>query len=301
MSFTRFFLLVVFLGSAVFGHLAAAGAQDMSLAQILIEGQDWELVAEGFRFTEGPAADAQGNLYFTDVPESKIYKYDAASQKVSLFVSDSQRTNGLMFGPGGKLYGCRNGAQQIALFDSSGTATPLADGVPSNDLVVTRAGRVYFTDPQNQRVWRVDPSGEKTVVDEGIERPNGIILWPDEGTLVVADSLGDKLWTFRVETDGRLAFKQPYYALRTPPGQTASGADGMTVDTAGRLYVATRVGLQVFDPTGRLSGVIRKPQEKSLSNVTFAGPKFDTLYVTCTDKVYRRKTKATGVLYFAEK
>jgi sugar lactone lactonase YvrE len=134
-------------------------------------------------------------------------------------------------------------------------------------------------------------------VDEGIEQPNGIILWPDEGTLVVADTAGPYLWTFRIEADGGLAHKQTYYTMRLEPGRRESGADGMTVDSAGRLYVATYAGLQMFDPTGRLGGVIRKPQDAFLSNVAFGGPRLDTLYVTCSDKVYSRKIKATGVVH----
>ena len=278
-----------------FAAIPAMG-QDMSLADVLLDGQGWELVASGYKFTEGPAVDPRGELYFTDVPNHRIYKLDAAG-KVSVFVEESFSTNGLMFGSDGRLYGCQNGKQRIVAFDQSGRATTIVEGVESNDLVVTGAGAIYFTDPAHHRVWYVNPQGEKRVVDEGIERPNGIILWPDQGTLVVADTLGQYLWTFRVEADGGLKFKEPYYAARLVGGREASGADGLTVDSAGRLYAATYAGLQVFDPTGRSCGVILKPQPAFLSNVIFAGPKLDTLYVTSTDKIYRRKTKATGVRY----
>jgi len=290
---TGFWLCLV----AYFVAMPAMG-QDMSLSDVLLEGQGWELVASGYKFTEGPAVDSRGDLYFTDVPNHRIYKLGAGG-KVGVFVEDSFSTNGLMFGPDGRLYGCQNGKQRIVAFDQAGRATTIVEGVESNDLVVTGAGAIYFTDPANHRVWYVSPQGEKRVADEGIERPNGIILWPDQGTLVVADTLGQYLWTFRVEADGGLKFKEPYYAARLVGGREASGADGLTVDSAGRLYAATYAGLQVFDPTGRSCGVILKPQPAFLSNVIFAGPKLDTLYVTSTDKIYRRKTKATGVRYAA--
>jgi gluconolactonase len=275
---------------------SCAIAQDMPLSQILISGEGWELVADGFTYTEGPAVDREGNLFFTDIPNNKIYKL-AGDGKPVVFVEESDRTNGLMFGLDGRLYGCCNGKRQIVAFDAEAKPAVIADDVLSNDLVVSSNGSIYFTDPENHRVWYVDPKGQKRVVDEGIERPNGIILWPDQKTLVVADSNGVNLWTFRVEADGSLKHKQPYYTTQLPTGRTASGADGMTVDSQGRLYVATRVGLQVFDTQGRLSGIIAKPQETSLSNVVFAGPKLDTLYVTSADKVYRRKVNATGVRY----
>lgn len=274
----------------------SASGQDMRLAQVLIDGEGWEEVAAGMKFTEGPAVDAEGNLFFTDVPNSKIYKLDANGNR-TLFVGDSQRTNGLMFGPDGKLYGCQGGTKSVVAFDSEGKATTVAEAIAVNDLVVARTGDIYVTEPSEHRVWHIDPKGNKRVVADGIERPNGIILWPGQGTLVVADTRTEHLWTFRIEPDGSLAHKEGYYTLRMVDGKNGSGADGMTVDSAGRLYVASYAGLQMFDPTGRMGGVILKPQNAFLSNVVFAGPKLDTLYVTCADKVFRRKTKTTGVRF----
>ena len=89
--------------------------------------------------------------------------------------------------------------------------------------------------------------------------------------------------------------------LRTPPGKTDSLGDGMTVDSVGRYYVTSAVGIQMFDPTGRLGGVIAKPQNKGLVSVAFAGPNLQYLYAACTDKIYRRKTQTTGVLAFQNK
>ncbi|HEX3871302.1 MAG TPA: SMP-30/gluconolactonase/LRE family protein [Pirellulales bacterium] len=273
-------------------------AQDMVLSQILIDGEPWQQVAEGFKFTEGPAVDSDGNLFFTDIPNNRIYKHDVASNTTEVFVDSSGAANGLMFGPDGLLYACQNGNRRIVAYDASGKETVIAEDVDSNDLVVGRSLSIYLTDPKNHRVWYISPSRQKRVVDEGIERPNGIILWTDQQTLVVDDSAGKHLWAFRIEGDGSLTDKAPYYTCRLAPGQTASRADGMTIDSAGRLYVASLVGLQVFDPTGRLIGVILKPQTGPLSNVVFAGPKLDTLYVTAGDKVYRRKVQAAGLRYF---
>jgi gluconolactonase len=287
---------LVVLASVVCLVARAAGAQDMALRDVLIDGQGWELVAEGFTFTEGPAVDLSGNLYFTDVFASKIYRLNAQG-KPEVFVDQSFGTNGLMFGPDGRLYGCQNGKKRIVAYDSAGRDTPIAEDVKSNDLVVTRSGGVYFTDPENHQVWYVPPKGEKRVVDRGIGYPNGLKLWPDQGTLVVADMHAAHLWAFRVEPDGSLKFKQPYYTMRLPAGKTESGADGMTIDSAGRIYVTTHLGLQMFDPQGRLSGVIAKPQTAWLSNAAFAGPNLETLYVTSSSRLYKRKINARGFRY----
>ena len=273
-------------------------AQDMPLEQVLIEGEDWELVGEGYKFTEGPACDPSGRLYFTDPPGDTIYRL-GENGKPEVFAKDAGHPGGMMFGPGGRLYCTQGAKRRIVAYDAAGKIEVIASDVRSNDLVVTGEGGVYFTDPRAKRIWYVDPQKNKSVVDEGIERPNGIILWPGQGTLVVADTNTSSLWTFRIEKDGSLSQKQPYYTMRLSRQQAPkSGADGMTVDRDGRLYVATHCGLQMFDTQGRISGVIAKPQAAFLSNVVFGGKELQTLYVTCSDKVFRRKTKVRGLLFF---
>lgn len=291
----RVYILMAIAWLSLVPHLALA--QDMALKDVLIDGEGWQLVGEGFAFTEGPAVDLGGNLYFTDVFRAKIYRLDAQGRP-EVFVDQSYGTNGMMFGPDGRLHGCQNAKKRIVAYDSAGKDTPIAEDVNSNDIVVMRSGALYFTDPEHHQVWYVSPKGEKKVVDTGLGYPNGIRLWPDQGTLVVADMKGPNLWAYRVETSGDLKFKQPYYTMQLAADKTDSAADGLTIDSSGRVYVATRLGLQMFDPTGRLCGVIASPQKAWLSNVAFAGPKLDTLYVTCSNKVYKRKVKATGFRYF---
>jgi sugar lactone lactonase YvrE len=278
----------------MFGVTSVVSAQDMPLSQVLIDGEGWQLLSEGHAFTEGPAADKAGNVYFTDIPNNRIHKI-TVDGKVSIFAENSAKTNGLMFGPDGRLYGCRNGDRRIVAYDANGQPHTIVEDIDCNDLVVGSNGRIFVTDPPNQRVWLVTLSGEKKIVASGF-RPNGIILWRDESTLVVTDSDQPHLWAFRVEADGSLGFKERYYGpLVLPFGRDKPGSDGMTIDKEGRLYVATAAGLQMFDPTGRLGGVILKPQPtKPLSNACFGGPDGSFLYVTNGDKVYRRRTKTSG-------
>ena len=275
---------------------AVAPAQDMSVSNVLIDGQGWQLIGEGYKFTEGPAADAEGRVYFTDIPNNRIHKI-GLDDKVTVFAEGTAGTNGLMFGPDGLLYGCRNGEKRIVTYDKDAKVQTIAEDVNSNDLVVAGDGGIYFTDPPGGRVWYINPRREKRIVAEGI-KPNGVILWPDQGTLVVTESAEPILWTFRVERDGSLTNKDRYYGpLQVPAAGGGPGSDGMKVDSIGRLYVTTRVGLQMFDPTGRLGGTILKPHPGPLANVCFGGEKLDTLYVTAGDKVYKRRVQATGIRY----
>jgi len=274
-----------------------ARGQDMPLSDVLIPGEDWVLVSEGHKFTEGPAADAKGLVYFTDVPNSKIFRIEANGE-VTLVDENAERTSGLSFSSGGLLYACRNGGKKVVVYPdpkkNPEQVKVLAENVTVNDLVADRLGGVYFTDPKNSRVVYVDPGQRLHVVAENLN-PNGITLWEDYGTLVVTEGTEQWLWAFRVEPGGLLSSRAPYYSVvQLPPGEEKTRADGMTVDDDGRLYLASAAGLQVFDSTGRYSGTIHKPQDAFLSNVTFGGPKFDTLYVTCQDKVYKRKVKPTG-------
>lgn len=272
-----------------------AGTPPNRRTDLLIPGEDWELVSEGHRFTEGPAVDADGNLYFTDIPNNCIHKVDADGQ-VSLFVEDSPGVNGLMFGPDGKLYACQNGRKRIVRYDRNGNEEVVVEDAPCNDLVILHNGTGYYTDPGNKKVWYFNTDGEKRLVDEGIERPNGVIVTTDQTFLIVADTSGRFTYSFQIQPDGSLTHKQEYGWLHIDDRQLQSGADGMTVDTEGRTYVTTRVGLQVLDQPGRVHLILDKPQSAWLSNVVFGGPDLQTLYVTCGDKVYRRRVKATGVV-----
>ncbi|MBL8212708.1 MAG: SMP-30/gluconolactonase/LRE family protein [Bryobacterales bacterium] len=272
------------------------GGERMYVMDFLKPESDWQLLSEGHRFTEGPAVDKQGNVFFTDIPNNRIHKI-APDGKVSVFKEDSGATNGLKFGPDGRLYGCQNGRKRIVAWGMDGTETVIAEGVNSNDLVINAKGEIYFTEPPTKKVWFIDAKGNKRVVIErGLEFPNGIALSPDQSLLTVADTRGKVIWSYQIQPDGSLANGVAYYRLETPDeSQLFSIADGMTVDTEGHLYVTTILGVQICDQPGRVVGIINKPHGGPLSNVVFGGPNQDWLYVTAGDRVYRRQTNRKGV------
>jgi gluconolactonase len=262
---------------------------------ILIPGEGWQVASAGHKFADGPAANAAGEVFFADIGNRRIHKISADGE-VSVFVENCPATSGLMFGSDGKLYACQNGKKRIVSYDSEGKETVVAEDADGNDLAVTHNGEIYFTDHHNRKVWFIDAKGGKRVADEGIAFPNGVRLSPDQSLLLVSDTKGQFVYSFQIQPDGSLADKQKYFHLHLPDDASQSGADGMTVDTEGRLYVTTELGVQICDQAGRVNSIIPKPQPGTFSNIVFGGPNLGELYVTCGDKVYKRKTKARGVL-----
>jgi sugar lactone lactonase YvrE len=184
-------------------------------------------------------------------------------------------------------------------YRADGSESVVAEEVNSNDLVINQRGEIYFTDPQNKRVWFIDSKGSKRVVHQGLGFPNGVALSPDQSLLTVSDSMGKWVWSFQVQPDGSLGQGQPFYRLETPDESSTSGADGMAVDSEGYLYVTTSVGLQICDQPGRVVAIVNKPHNGPLSNVVFGGPDLQTLYVTAGDKVFRRPIRRKGVAAWA--
>jgi gluconolactonase len=269
-----------------------------TLNDLLVPGQGWELVSEGYKFVEGPAVNSRGEVFFNDITDSKTYRI-GLDNKVSTFISDSKKGSGQAFGPDGRLYAVAMGESKVLAYDENGRATTVADGFIGNDIVVAHNGNIYVTNPpaDNEnapsKVWLIKPDGDKSVVDTGLKYANGIALSPDQTLLYVADYRSHWVYSFMIQSDGTLQHKQRFYWLHVPDTSDQSNADGIRVDTDGRLYVATAMGIQVCDQAGKVQCIIPTPNRR-LSNFTFGGAGFTTLYVTCGDRVYKRRLKVKG-------
>ncbi len=264
------------------------------IGPILIPGEGWELVGEGYGTSEGAAVNAKGEFFFTDIPASKAYRLDAAGKPV-VFIADTKKANGQAFGPDGRLYACATATKQILAYGPDLKPAVVAEGIAGNDLVVAHNSNIYVTNPGTgeNKVWLVRPDGTKQEVDAGLRCPNGIALSPDQTLLYVADYFSHWVYSYVIQPDGTLADKQRYYWLHVADADDYSFADGMKVDANGLLYVATRPGIQVCDQAGRVNAIIPTPNGRC-TNLVFGGEKFDTLYATCDGKVYKRKLNTTG-------
>ena len=198
-----------------------SASSNQTLKDILIPGEGWQLVSDGYKFTEGPAANAKGEVFFTDFTNSKTYKI-GLDGKVTEFIADTKKGNGQAFGPDGKLYVVASGAQKVVAYDSSGKSRAIADGFTGNDIVVASNGNVYVTNPPADNaiapssVWLIKPDGSKTIVDTGLKYSNGITLSPDQTLLYVADYRSHWVYSYVIQPDGTLRDKQRYYWLHVP-------------------------------------------------------------------------------------
>ncbi|MEP3211445.1 MAG: SMP-30/gluconolactonase/LRE family protein [Maribacter sp.] len=264
------------------------------------------LVADSFDFTEGPAVDKNGDVYFTDQPNNRIVKWDASENSVSDWMKPSGRSNGLYFDHGGNLLSCADEKNELWRIDMEKNATVLVDNFEGkllggpNDLWVDPDGGIYFTDPlyerpwwepttnrlKERRVYYITPSiGEVRIVAEGgYVQPNGIIGSADGKTLYIADNGAKKTYAFTINADGNLSNRVLFADM---------GSDGMTLDNEDNVYL-TGDGVTVFDKSGKQIEHIQVP-EKWTANVTFGGPNQDILFITAMDSVYTLEMKVNGV------
>ena len=263
----------------------------------------------GFAFTEGPAHDHQGNVYFTDVRTNRIHKVDLEG-KLSTFLEDTKGCNGLMVDAKGRLIACQGGEGRIIAIDPKTKAiTVLAAQFEGkrfnspNDLVLDKQGGVYFTDPSFARgeppqdkmaVYYAAPGGAVTRLISDLARPNGVILSPSEKILIVLPSGSPEVMAYDVQAPGKIGPGRVFCKLEQPATGQPRGGDGLTVDTQGRYYFTqpSLNALQVVSPEGITLGLLKFPEAPA--NCTFGGKDLKTLYVTARTSLYTVRMEATG-------
>ncbi|WP_282136296.1 SMP-30/gluconolactonase/LRE family protein [Seonamhaeicola maritimus] len=275
--------------------------------KIIAAGATLTLVDDGFEFTEGPASDKNGNVYFTDQPNNRILKWTHLNNSVSEYMKPAGRSNGLYFDDSGNLLSAADEKNELWLIDSNKNTTVLINSFKNkklngpNDLWLKSEKGIYFTDPFYKRSWWTHDKQEQTsrcvyflasntkipkIVDENFKQPNGLIGSPDGKTLYVSDIGDKKTYSYRIKKDGSLTKKTLFCNL---------GSDGMTIDNLGNVYL-TGKGVTVFNSEGVQIEHITIP-EKWTANVTFGGPNQNILFITAMDSVYTLEMSVTGVRY----
>ena len=295
---TCFYVLLI--TSSTLGSFIANAQQNSLIA----EGAEVTLVASDYSFTEGPAVDSQGNVFFTDQPNNRIMKW-SIDGSLSVFMEGAGRANGLYFDNESNLLVCADLNNELWSIDANKNVSVLIDDFEGkelngpNDLWVDPKGGIYFTDPyyqrnywertekeiENERVYYLTPDKQKTlIVADDLVQPNGIIGTSDGRTLYIADIRDKKTYSYDMNDDGTLSNKTLFMEM---------GSDGMTIDNKGNIYITGR-GVIVFNKKGEK--ILNIPiEQRWTANVTFGGPKQQTLFITASTTVYTLEMKVHGV------
>jgi len=273
------------------------GAEDVN---VVAGGAKVEKLAGDFKFTEGPAADVEGNIYFTDIPNNKIHKW-SLDGKLTTFHENSEGANGLFFDKDGNIVACEGSGRKLVSIDPNGKVTVLADKYDGkrfnslNDLWMAPNGGVYFTDPRygrnredmeqdGEHVYYLSPKSKNAIrVIDDMVKPNGLIGTKDGKTLYVADAGGRKTFVYTVNDDGTLTNKKLF---------ASEGSDGMTIDNEGNIYLTTNV-VAVYNKEGERIASIEVPERPS--NVCFGGKDKQTLFITARSSFYSVRMRVKGI------
>ncbi len=256
-------------------------------------GATVQRVATGFTFTEGPAADAAGDVWFTDVRQSRIHRWRAATDTVEAMRDQTGGANGLYFDAAGRLVICEGGNRRMTRLEADGSLTLLMDAYDGkklnspNDLWVAPGGDIYFSDPRYGDAGNLEQDGMHVYlipadgraprrVTADLTTPNGLIGTPDGRTLYIADAGARRIWRYAVAADGMLEGKTLF---------TERGSDGMSLDERGNVYLANGSQIWVYGPDGGLLETIAVPEAPA--NLTFGGGDRRTLFITARTSVYR--------------
>lgn len=283
-------------------------------------------------FTEGPAAAADGAVYFTDMVNNRIICLPCAGARFEVWSADSGRSNGLLFDPQGRLLACEGnefgpgGRRRITRTDMATGAvevlTERFDGVQynaPNDIAARTNGQIFFTDPcygdrttmqmTHESVYRIDLDGTVTrlITQPDIQRPNGIALSPDERTLYLVDSCAfiggnRKIWAFDLSEAGTVSNQRLIYDFGG-----GRGGDGIAIDQQGNLYIAAGIraprgphestevptGIYILSPQGEKLGYLNIPEDV-ITNCTFGGDDLKTLYITAGKTLFQARVEIPG-------
>ena len=297
------FLIIVFTLVSYVNSSAQKKASKDDSQMKLFQVSEVEELSGDFSFTEGPAVDAEGNVYFTDIPPHLILIWTVENQ-LDTFRINSGRANGLYFDKDENLLICEGEKGQISSISPTGDYNAIATQYAEkrfnqpNDLWPDPKGGVYFTDPKyggeegplpqdGMHVYYITPDHTSVIrVCDDLEKPNGILGTPDGKTLYVTDSEGGKTYKYAIQEDGSLTDKTLFVAV---------GCDGMTLDKEGNVYLTTngKQAVDIFSPAGELLESIKVPQQPS--NLCFGGKDRNQLFITARTSIYRVEMNTQGV------
>ena len=277
-----------------------AGPSAPRAQEVIVPREDWQLVAEGFKSTRGPACNANGEVFFADTSNNKIHRIDLDGT-VKEFVADSGSAHGLTIGTDGKLYAVSEKTGKLVAYDSTGAATVVLEGLSGQSIAAAPNGGFYITSNSDKpssagSVWFVK-DGKKTQVDTSLKFATGLAYRPDQWLLSVADGRSKWVYSYQMNPDGKLTNKERFFPLYVEDWDDDAGAETVCYSLEGRQFIATRSGVQISAEDGPTQIILPTPDRARVIGVALGGKEKDTLFAFCGNKIWKRKVQqhAMGV------
>lgn len=269
-----------------------AGPSSPRAQEILVPGEDWQLVAEGFKSTRGPDCNANGEVFFADTTANKIHRIDLDG-KVSEFAADTGNAHCVTIGADGTLYTISEKSGKLMSYDANGVAKVVLDDILGHSILAHPNGELYVTTnsdkPRNAgSVWLIR-DGRKTLVDQGLTFATGMAYRPDQWLLSVADGHSKWAYSYQINDDGTLANKERFFHLHVADWEDDAGAESLCYSLEGRQFLATKSGIQISADDWPTQVILPVPGNSRVTGVTIGGKDKDTLFAFCGNKIWKRK------------
>ncbi|MEK6261261.1 MAG: RICIN domain-containing protein [Planctomycetota bacterium] len=268
-----------------------AGPSAPRAQEILIPGEDWQLVAEGFKSTRGPACNVSGEVFFADTSNNKIHRI-GLDGLVSVFVDDAAQAHCVTVGADGSLFTISEKNDKLMRYDSTGNGSVVMKGIVGHSILARPDGSLYVTSngdkPNSGSVWLIK-DGQKTEVDRGIKFATGMAYRPDQWLLSVAEGHSKWVYSYQINDDGTLTNKERFFPLHVADWDDDAGPESLCYSLEGRQFLATRSGIQVSADDGPTQVILPVPDRSRVTGVAISGPEKDTLFAFCMNKIWKRK------------
>jgi enterochelin esterase-like enzyme/sugar lactone lactonase YvrE len=271
-----------------------AGPSAPRAQEILIPGQDWQLVAEGFQSTRGPACNATGEVFFADTAANKIHRI-GLDGKVSIFAEEAGQAHCVTVGADGTLFTISERSGKLIRYDATGRGSVVMEGVFGHSILARPDGGLYVTSNDDKAglpgtVWLIK-DGKKTLVDSGIKFATGMAYRPDQWLLSVAEGHSKWIDSYQIQADGTLTNKERFFHLYVADWDDDAGSESICYSIEGRQFIATRSGVQISADDGPTQVVLPVPDRSRVIGVALGGPDKDTLFAFCGNRIWKREIR----------
>jgi enterochelin esterase-like enzyme/sugar lactone lactonase YvrE len=271
-----------------------AGPSAPRAQEILLPGEDWELVAQGFKSTRGPACNEAGEVFFADTSDNKIHRI-GLDGKVSVFIEDASQAHAAAVGVEGSLFTISEKSGKLMRYDKAGKGSIVLDGIVGHSILARPDGCLYVTTNGDRSsapgsVWLIK-DGQKKQVAAGIKFATGMAYRPDQWLLSVAEGHSKWVYSYQIADDGTLTNKERFFPLHVADWDDDAGAECVCYSIEGRQFIATRSGIQISADDGPTQVILTVPGRTRVTGVALGGKDRDTLYAFCGSKIWKRKVQ----------